>query len=55
MARWHSAGVDDHVEINRADWNEPRAQSPDYEFDRFINDPSISATSSGSTARDSVI
>lgn len=40
--RWHSAGVDDYVAINRANWDErapAHADSPDYGFDRFINDP----------------
>ncbi|GAA0565600.1 class I SAM-dependent methyltransferase [Actinomadura livida] len=41
-ARWHSTDVDDYVAINRANWDErapAHADSPDYEFDRFINDP----------------
>ncbi|MFG2087542.1 MULTISPECIES: class I SAM-dependent methyltransferase [unclassified Spirillospora] len=34
--------MDDYVAINKANWDEraqAHADSPDYEFDRFINDP----------------
>ena len=41
-----------HLEVNRAAWDErapAHAASPDYAFERFVEDPGSSATSSAST------